>query len=139
MAEAQAQARLRIKRVYEPAIPADGTRILVDRLWPRGLKKADAAISQWMKDIAPSTQLRTWFGHDPARWEEFRDRYRAELNLNRRLLNGLRQMTKTGRVTLLYAAHDVRHNHAAVLRDVLLKEVIELQSHGKPASTHRSC
>ena len=136
---AQAQARLRIKRVYEPASPADGTRILVDRLWPRGLKKADAAISQWMKDIAPSPQLRTWFGHDPARWDGFRDQYRAELNLNRRLLDGLRQLTKTGPVTLLYAAHDVLHNHAAVLRDVLLEEMTASRSHGKPASTRTSC
>ena len=110
---------IRLKRAYEPPAPEDGRRILVDRLWPRGLRKADAAIDCWLKDIAPSTELRLWFGHDPARWEEFRRRYRAELSAHPDPLNELRTMALEGRLTLVYSARDELHNDAVVLRDVL--------------------
>ena len=98
----------------------DGKRILVDRLWPRGVSKADAAIAQWMKEIAPSTELRKWFGHEPAKWDEFCRRYREELRCNEELLGQLRSLARNGTVTLVYSAHDETHNDAIVLRDVLL-------------------
>lgn len=109
-----------LKRAYEPASPADGTRILVDRLWPRGVSKARAALSDWMKEIAPSTGLREWFGHDPAKWTEFQSRYRAELQGHQSLLDQLRDLAGKGVVTLVYGARDQQHNEAVVLRDVLL-------------------
>ena len=112
-------AHLRLKRAYEPAGPEDGVRILVDRLWPRGVSKADAAIDEWMKDVAPSAELRRWFGHDPGRWAEFQRRYRAELRAQAPLLDRLRALAKAGTVTLVYAARDEEHNDAIVLRDVL--------------------
>lgn len=112
---------VRIKRAYEPASPGDGTRVLVDRLWPRGLKKSDAAIAQWMKEIAPSTELRQWFGHDVARWEEFRRRYGAELSSKGDLLAELREMAGKGPLTLIYSAHDEAHNQAVVLRERVLR------------------
>ncbi len=114
--------RIRIKRVYEPASPGDGTRILVDRLWPRGLTKADAAVALWLKEIAPSSILRKWFHQDAGRWEVFRDRYRAELHLRRELLEELLATARAGPLTLVYAARDPLHNHAAVLREVLVEE-----------------
>lgn len=109
-----------LKRTYEPAATEDGNRILVDRLWPRGVSKADVAVTQWMKEIAPSTELRQWFGHDPARWGEFRRRYRDELHRNAGLLGQLRSLARSGLLTLVYSAHDQAHNDAVVLRDVLL-------------------
>ena len=111
---------VRLKRAYEPAAAEDGTRILIDRLWPRGISKADAALDQWMKDIAPSTELRKWFGHDPARWEEFQRRYVEELHGNGELLGQLRSLARNSMVTLVYSAHDEAHNDAIVLRDLLL-------------------
>lgn len=111
---------IRLKRVYEPAVPADGRRVLVDRLWPRGLKKADAAIDRWMKEVAPSTGLRKWFGHAPERWPEFRRRYTEELRGKKALLEELQGLAREGPVTLLYAAHDSEHNDAVALREVLL-------------------
>jgi uncharacterized protein YeaO (DUF488 family) len=107
-----------IKRVYEEASSRDGQRILIDRLWPRGLKKADAALDGWMKDVAPSVPLRRWFAHDPERFTEFKRKYKAELARNPALAP-LRQLGKTRRVTLLYAAHDPLINHAVVLKSVL--------------------
>lgn len=107
-----------IKRVYEAAHEADGKRILVDRLWPRGLAKADAKVDLWLKDVAPSTELRKWFGHDPAKWEEFQKRYRAELKDNPALAE-LTAIVQEGTVTLLFAAKDTEHCHAVVLRDLL--------------------
>lgn len=109
-----------LKRAYEPAATEDGNRILVDRQWPRGVSKADVAVTQWMKEIAPSTELRQWFGHDPARWGEFRRRYRDELHRNAGLLGQLRSLARSGLLTLVYSAHDQAHNDAVVLRDVLL-------------------
>ncbi len=111
---------VRLKRAYEAPAAEDGARILIDRLWPRGVSKADAALNQWMKDIAPSTELRKWFGHDPARWEEFRRRYAEELHRNGDLLNQLRTVARQGPVTLVYSAHDEAHNDAVVLRDQVL-------------------
>ncbi len=111
---------VRIKRIYLPPTRGDGARILVDRIWPRGVSKRDAAIDRWLKDIAPSTALRAWFGHDPARWQAFRQRYRAELGDRTGLLDELREMARERRLTLVYAARDEQHNQAVVLRDVLL-------------------
>nr|WP_255435679.1 DUF488 family protein [Paracoccus sp. S1E-3] len=109
-----------MKRAYDPALPSDGTRILVDRLWPRGVSKERADLGAWMKDIAPSTALREWFGHDPARWGAFQSRYRAELADHRAELDEIRQLAQKGIVTLVYSARDEVHNDAVVLRDVLL-------------------
>lgn len=115
-------SHLRMKRAYEPAAPDDGVRILVDRLWPRGVSKAEAALDDWMKDIAPSTELRQWFGHDPARWAEFQRRYKAELRQHGRELDRIRALAKTQTVTLVYSAHDEEHNDAVVLKEALLAE-----------------
>jgi uncharacterized protein YeaO (DUF488 family) len=107
-----------IKRIYELPQASDGTRVLVDRLWPRGIKKTDAHLDCWMKEVAPSTELRRWFGHLPARFDEFRRRYEEELRGNPKL-GELRKLGGRKRVTLLYAAHDPEVNHALVLRSVL--------------------
>lgn len=109
----------RIKRVYEPLQGSDGTRVLVDRLWPRGITKARAHVDLWLKEIAPSPGLREWFGHDPGRWTEFRRRYRAELLDMDATVTRLEDLAALGRVTLIYAAHDPVHNHAVVLADYL--------------------
>ena len=115
-------ANLQLKRAYEPAAPSDGTRILVDRLWPRGISKERADLAEWMKDIAPSTALREWFGHDPARWDEFQSRYRAELAGHQAELDQIRDLATKGVVTLVYGARDEAHNDAVVLRDMLLSD-----------------
>jgi uncharacterized protein YeaO (DUF488 family) len=120
MSKRIAAANVRLKRAYDPPAASDGTRILVDRLWPRGVNKASAAIDQWDKSIAPSTMLRNWFGHDPARWQEFRRRYAKEIHRHRGALDELRARAESGRITLVFAAHDQIHNHAIVLRDILL-------------------
>lgn len=112
--------QVQLKRAYLPASATDGTRILVDRLWPRGIRKSAAAIDFWIKDVAPSTALRKWFGHEPARWSEFRRRYAAELRDHRDKLAELRALARGKTVTLVFAARDERHNEAIVLRDVLL-------------------
>ena len=111
---------IRLKRAYNSAGSGDGTRILIDRLWPRGVRKADAAIDVWAKDIAPSTALRRWFGHDPARWHEFRRRYSEEIHRRRDRLDELRTLAQKGRITLVFAARDEAHNDAVVLREILL-------------------
>jgi len=111
--------KIQLKRAY--ALPAsdDGVRVLVDRLWPRGLSKSAAAVDHWLKELAPSTELRRWFAHDPARWEEFRRRYKAELAQATDRLDELRVLARGRRVTLLFAAKDEAHNNAVVLRDIL--------------------
>jgi uncharacterized protein YeaO (DUF488 family) len=109
---------LHLKRVYEPPSPSDGRRILVDRLWPRGLSKAEADIDLWLKDVAPSAPLRKWFGHRPERWSEFRARYRDELKTNP-ALDRLRQVLAEGKATLVYGAKDQEYNQAVVLAEVL--------------------
>lgn len=109
---------VRIKRVYEEPAADDGERILVDRLWPRGISKEKADFEEWMKDVAPSTALRKWFDHRPERWAEFQTRYRAELNDNP-ALDDLRKRVAVGAVTLLYGSRNTEFNHAAVLAEVL--------------------
>ena len=115
-----AASNVRLKRAYEPPEKTDGTRILVDRLWPRGVSKAEARLDEWIKDIAPSAELRTWFDHDPDRWDEFRRRYRAELSRNSERLKDLRRRAREGPITLVYSARDEIHNDAVVLRNVIL-------------------
>ena len=111
---------VKLKRAYELSAADDGTRILIDRLWPRGVTKVDAAIDEWVKDIAPSTALRKWFGHDPARWQEFRGRYAVEVHEHPEQLSRLRDLARQGPITLVYSAHDDVRNDAVVLRDFLL-------------------
>ena len=112
--------RIKLKRVYEPASRTDGTRILVDRLWPRGLSKKVAAIDHWCKELAPSTTLRQWFGHKPERWEDFRRRYRAEIAKQQPdALAVLRGFARKGTITLVFAARDELHNDAVVLHELL--------------------
>jgi uncharacterized protein YeaO (DUF488 family) len=122
MPQKQSVENVRIKRAYEPASRTDGTRILVDRLWPRGLKKTDAKIDVWLKEIAPSTELRKWFGHDPERWPEFRKRYKAEARRHPEELARLRSLAKKGPLTLVYSAHDESHNDAVVLRSLIVQQ-----------------
>lgn len=114
--------RFLVKRVYEPVAKTDGTRVLVDRLWPRGVTKQAAHVALWLKDVAPSPALRKWFGHDPARWNEFRRRYRDELKHNEAALAQLRKLGANGRVTLIFSAHDPVHNQARVLAEYLETE-----------------
>ena len=110
---------INIKRVYEPPDKADGFRVLVDRVWPRGMTKEKAEVDLWMKDIGPSTDLRKWFGHDPERWEEFRRRYREELAQEPELIAQLRGYAEKGPLTLVYSAKDEAHNQAVVIQEVV--------------------
>src|SRR5215469_7042063 len=119
MVRARTQPGIRLKRAYLPPAPEDGVRVLVDRLWPRGVSKSDAKIDRWMKDLAPSTVLRRWFGHDPGRWDEFCRRYKAELSDQTDLLKELRALAQKGPVTLVFGARDEAHNQAVALRDLL--------------------
>jgi uncharacterized protein YeaO (DUF488 family) len=112
---------LRIKRVYEPPAREDGRRMLVERLWPRGMKKEALAADAWMKEVAPSGELRRWFAHEVDRWEEFRRKYRKELDANPSAWAPLVDLERHGNVTLLYSAHDPLHNGAVVLRDYLME------------------
>ena len=108
-----------LKRAYEKATDRDGVRILVERLWPRGLTKARAAVDLWIKDVAPSPDLRKWFGHDPARWKQFKQRYWQELKNNKDDVDVLRRKARQGRVTFIYAAHDEEHNGALALKEFI--------------------
>ena len=111
--------QIAVKRAYDPPDSKDGYRVLVDRLWPRGIKKEDAGIDQWLKEVAPSTKLRTWFGHDPAKWKEFKKRYKEELKANE-AWDELQALTKEKKkITLVYAAKDEEHNQAVVLAELL--------------------
>jgi len=110
---------IQLKRAYDPASPSDGYRILVDRLWPRGVSKQRAKLDEWEKDLSPSTELRKWFGHKPKRFPEFRRRYIIELRSKRPRLTDLRRRARNGVLTLVYSAHDTEHNDAVVLADVL--------------------
>ncbi|MGH9765929.1 MAG: DUF488 domain-containing protein [Blastocatellia bacterium] len=112
---------IKLKRAYEKPAKDDGERILVERLWPRGLSKAQAKLDLWLKEIAPSAELREWFGHEPDRWAEFRRRYLKELKQKTDLVSLLKRLTKKGTVTLIYAARDEEHNGALVLRQFLQK------------------
>lgn len=110
---------IRLKRVYDPPEPDDGSRVLVDGLWPRGISKAEGRIDRWLKEIAPSRELRVWFGHEPEKWEAFRDRYREELRSRADLLAQLREEAEQQTLTLLYAARDREHNNAVVVKEEL--------------------
>ena len=114
---------IKLKRAYEEAAEDDGTRVLVDRLWPRGLSKERAHIDLWLKDVAPSNELRKWFAHDPSKFSEFRQRYQHELSSGsgQEALHKLREMTRQQKVTLVFSAHDPEHNNAVVLRELLNK------------------
>lgn len=115
---------IQLKRTTEPPARNDGARVLVDRLWPRGKSKEVLKLDLWLRDAAPSTELRQWFGHEPAKWEEFRRRYHAELDANAAALAPLRELLGNGRVTLVFAAADTAHNNAVALREWL-------QHHGR--------
>lgn len=110
---------IRIKRIYDDPSPGDGFRVLVDRIWPRGITKEQAALDVWMRDLAPSTELRKWFGHDPQRWPAFRERYRKELARHAAELRALRERALRERVTLLFGAKDPEHNQAVVLAELI--------------------
>lgn len=113
------QMTIRIKRIYDAPADDDGYRVLVDRVWPRGLSKSKARIDRWLKEIAPSTELRRWFGHDPSRWNEFRSRYRGELEKSSALVEELVEKARSAPVTLLFSARDQHHNQAVVLSEWL--------------------
>ncbi len=115
-----AARNIKLKRAYQAADAEDGTRILIDRLWPRGVKKTDAAIGLWAKELAPSTELRQWFDHDPARWAEFHRRYADEVQLHPEQFAAVAELARQGVITLVFAAHDETHNNAVVMRDLLL-------------------
>jgi len=112
---------IKIKRVYEQPDRKDGERILVDRLWPRGLTKEKGHVDLWIKEIAPSTDLRKWFGHDPKKWKNFRRRYETEIRHKEDLIKVLKQKAREGTITLIYGARDEKHNEALVLRQFLEK------------------
>jgi uncharacterized protein YeaO (DUF488 family) len=120
-----------LKRAYEDAGPEDGTRFLVERLWPRGIKKTDLPIDGWLKDVAPSATLRQWFGHDPKKWPEFRRRYFAELDRHPEAWDRIRGAARRGPVTLVYSSRDTEHNNA-----VALKEYLEAQMSQKRRTSH---
>ena len=114
---------VRIKRIYEPPAPSDGDRILIDRLWPRGFTHEQARIDDWVRDLGPSTELRRWFSHDPARFDEFRRRYTLELATKKSKLTELRRRARTRPLTLVYSARDTEHNDAVVLAEVLRRGI----------------
>jgi uncharacterized protein YeaO (DUF488 family) len=114
-----AALEVQVKRAYESASPQDGYRVLVDRLWPRGVSRDRAHLDEWARELAPSTDLRTWFGHDPDRYEEFRRRYADELTAHQEKLTELRTRASTGTLTLVYGARDTEHNDAVVLAEIL--------------------
>jgi len=124
-----ARCAVELKRAYEPPSPDDGMRVLVDRLWPRGLSKEQLAVDLWLKEVAPSDELRRWYGHEPRRWKSFAAKYRAELAQRTDLLHLLDELRRRGQVTLLYGARDTAGNNAVVLREVLE----ERRMSGRPA------
>lgn len=127
----RAHLDIRVKRVYEAPAAADGTRVLVDRVWPRGVRKEAAELALWLKDVAPSTELRHWFGHEPERWPEFQRRYRAELERNPEAVSRLLELAKHGRVTLVYGARDTEHNQAVALADYLTSHAASIKRAAK--------
>jgi uncharacterized protein YeaO (DUF488 family) len=122
-----------LKRIYEPVAPSDGKRVLVERLWPRGVKRSSAELEQWAKEVAPSGNLRKWFHHDPARWEEFKRRYFRELDGNQEIWKPLFGASLKGRVTLIYSSHDREHNNAVALSEYLQQKKL---SRAKRAQRH---
>ena len=121
---------VRLKRAYEPPEKGDGYRVLIDRLWPRGLKKEELRLQAWLKDLAPSDGLRRWFGHDPAKWDEFRRRYARELKAHPEAWEPILKASRRGRVTLLYSSHDTEHNNAVALKEYLERK---LRRPGRPS------
>ena len=130
--------RVKVKRTYDPPARGDGRRILVERLWPRGMKKGALAADAWMKEVAPTTELRKWFDHRVERWEEFRRRYRAELDAKPGAWEPIADAGRRGPVTLLYSAHDVLHNGAVVLRDYLAEREAMRSLRRKRSATRRT-
>ncbi len=128
---------LRLKRAYEREVPSDGRRILVDRLWPRGLSKQKAAIDEWMKEIAPSTELRRWFGHNPRKWPDFQRRYRRELGAQAHLVRRIATLASRGRVTLVFGARDEVHNDAVVLAAVVRARMKRAAATTRGGARHR--
>lgn len=116
---------IKIKRVYDPAAKSDGRRFLAERLWPRGVKKAGLKMDGWLKEAAPSPELRKWFGHDPARWEEFQSRYRAELEERPEAWRPILEASRRGTVTLLFSSRDAEHNNVRALKDYLEERRVE--------------
>ena len=111
---------IKIKRAYKPPEESDGFRILIDRLWPRGVSKEKAKLDLWLKDVAPSNELRKWFSHDPSKWQEFQEKYKAELKNKNQILNEIKDLEKDNKtLTLVYSAKDEEHNNAVVLKDVI--------------------
>jgi uncharacterized protein YeaO (DUF488 family) len=119
---------IQVKRAYEPASPDDGYRVLIDRLWPRGVSRQSAELDEWIKELAPSAELRQWFGHEPARFEEFRRRYIEELRDERSQLTALRRRARQGRLTLVYSAHDTENNDAVVLSEILRRGLPKIRT-----------
>ena len=128
---------IRIRRAYEPAARGDGRRLLVERLWPRGMRKEALRLDAWVKDVAPSTELRKWFSHRVDRWTEFQRRYRRELNTHRDAWSPILEASKRGPVTLVYSAHDPEHNAAVVLRDYLTRRALKRAPRRTPGTTAR--
>ncbi len=120
---------IQTKRAYEPASKTDGARFLVERLWPRGIKKEALPVQAWLKDVAPSTELRQWFQHDPAKWQEFRKRYWRELEENPEPWERLINHARRGRVTLVYSSHDEEHNNAVALKEFLEQKMKSSSRH----------
>ncbi len=123
---------VRIRRAYEPPLPEDGRRVLVERLWPRGVRKENLFVSAWLKELAPSTELRQWFAHDPARWEEFQRRYREELRGERQqqLLDELARHALRRNLTLIYSSREERFNNAVVLQDIIEEQIRQRKAEG---------
>jgi uncharacterized protein YeaO (DUF488 family) len=118
-----------LKRAYEKAVPDDGVRFLVERLWPRGVKKIDLRIDAWLKDLAPSDSLRRWFAHDPKKWSEFQRRYFVELDSHPEACEQVRNAARRGRVTLVYSAHDTEHNNAVALKEYVNARMVQKRRH----------
>lgn len=138
MSKRIASENIKLKRAYAKPSPDDGARILVDRLWPRGVRKSEAAIAHWVKGLAPSTGLRKWFGHDPARWQEFRGRYAREVRQHHEELEQLAELARRSPITLVYAAHDELHNDAVVLQEILLSHGCDSSSTVAPPQSSRT-
>src|SRR5689334_5415898 len=127
-----------LKRAYEPVSRTDGVRLLVERLWPRGIAKADLALDEWLKDVAPSTELRKWFSHDPAKWTEFRRRYFRELDSRPEAWQPIASAARRGTVTLIYSSHDTEHNNAVALQEYVQAKLHGSESRKRPVATRRS-
>ena len=129
---------LKLKRAYDPAAKTDGSRILVERLWPRGLSKAEVHVDAWLKEVAPSTDLRKWFGHDPEKWPQFRQRYFRELDARPEAWQPIVSKARRGLVTLIYSSHDTLHNNAVALQEYLQAKARRPTTSSRPPSAART-